>query len=369
MKLVVLQENLHAALSAVYKAVPSNPQLPILGSFLVSISPSSMTIAATDLYLGITSEVPVQAEEELKVALPAKTFFDIIHSLQPGKLELLFEESSVRIKSDSSTTKITVSAADEYPDFPQVSGQTLLFTRYQLEQIVEFVCFSASSDQARLVLTSVSIKPKAENVLEIVATDGFRLSVFTLETVHSLTEPLFIAAKAFQEITRIAKQLNQDEVTIIFSATDKQAVVKIASTNVFIRLIDGDYPPYEKILPTTVTTTAELDASALVTQVKRALVVAREVSNIITLQFETEKVLIQAQSSLSGSHQGEMSLDVLTGPTLSIAFNATYLLDFIAHVKPKKIILEMTEPLKPAVFKDAENSALSYLVMPFRTNS
>lgn len=369
MKLVVLQENLLAALSAVNKAVPSNPSLPILGSFLVSISPKEMTIAATDLYLGITSEVPVQAEEELKITIQAKTFYDIIHSLQPGKLELSFEENNVSIKSQSSTTKITVSPADEYPDFPQVTGQALSFSRTQLEEIVESVCFSASTDQARLVLTSVSIKPKAENQLEIVATDGFRLSVLQVTTPHSLTAPLFVAAKALQEITRIAKQLSQDEVTITFSEADKQAVVNIASTQVFIRLIDGEYPPYEKILPSSVTTTAILEAAELVTQVKRALVVAREVSNIITLQFEDDKLLVQAQASLSGSHQGEMPLESLSGPAITIAFNATYLLEFIAHVKPTRVVLEMTEPLKPAVFKNPDQPQLLYLVMPFRTNS
>ncbi|HEX7017913.1 MAG TPA: DNA polymerase III subunit beta [Patescibacteria group bacterium] len=368
MTISVLQENLHAALQAVYKAVPSNPQLPILSSLCLNVTEQEMTLSATDLYLGITSAVPVKASEEIKKTVPAKVFFDIVHSLPAGKLELDLDESSLTIHSANSDTKIALASADEYPEFPEIQGQSLTFTRQQLEQITEWVAYSASTDQARLVLTSVSFAPRGET-LEIVATDGFRLSLYSLKTEHSLTEPLLLGAKAIIEIVRIAKQLDQEQVEIMYSAADKQAVVKIGSTHIFIRLIEGDYPPYEKIMPATASITAAFEASEFVSQVKRALVVARDVSNIVTLEFTPEEMKILAQSSVSGTYQGTMPVISFTGEPITIAFNASYLLDYISHVKPHNVTLEMTEPLKPAVFKDADKPDLSYLVMPFRTNS
>ncbi len=366
MKAVLLQENLRKALNHAAKALPSKPQLAILSSILLEASSTHIELAATDLYVGIRSKVLGTIEEPGSVVVPGKIFQELITSLPPGKITLSTQGATLIIQSESGTTKIQTQDSSEYPPFPTLSGQTYQLTAEQLQIIDTRVKFCAGIDPTRVVLTALLFRFGADE-LEVVGTDGFRLAIQKFE-YHSQAEPsqLLLPAKAIGEIARIALQEAADTITLVVSTELKQVLCVLNDTEIFIRLIDGDFPPYQKIVPDSFAITTEWEGEAFLSQLKRAMIFARESSNIIRLSLSQEQLSIQANSSAFGEYQGSLPLEMTQGADGHIAFNAKYLLDFMSALKPEKIWFGMNESLKPAQFKVAKMDNFFYIVMPFR---
>lgn len=368
MKLTLLQENLKLALNHLQKAIPSKPQLPILSSIVLETVDHSLSLAATDLYLGIKTRVEADVKKKGKFVIPGEIFKKLIFSLSPGEISLQVIKTSLIIKTENSKTSLPIHDAGEYPPFPEIKGKTISFSLEDLQKIEKRVSFSVTTDQTRPVLTSILFNFKTDS-LEVVGTDGFRLATQQIESGLGKEEQLLIPAKALIEVVRIASQQQEDDVSFTVSGKLKQVLCKINQTEVFVRLIEGAYPPYEKIIPPDFRLEAEMDGEELLAQVKRAFVFARESSNIIRLQVKADKLIISSASPAQGEYQGNIAIKNLKQEDGEIAFNALYLLDFLNNVRPTKVWFGMNESLKPAMFKTEEAVGYQYVVMPFRVNS
>lgn len=368
MKVSVLQENVRSAVINASKAVPSRPQLAILGSVLLTATETHLEVSATDLYVGIRSKVMGDIQEPGSLVVPAKTLLDIIQSLPAGKLELETKDTTLTLLTSSGKIKIQGQVSDEYPDFPAQAGQNLVFSLTDLQTIDQYVKFATSSDQTRLVLTALLLR-FSETGLEIVGTDGFRLAHLKMPmTIEGEAQSFLLPAKAVSEVCRIANQEKVTSVTFMVSQELKQLSFIINQTEMFVRLLDGEFPPYQKIMPAEFAIQATWDGEEFASQIKRAFIFARETSNIIRLKIEANTLQISARSATQGEYEGEMPLKLLTGEPSSIAFNAKYLLDFLSLVKPATIWFGMNDSLKPSLLRPEGMAAYSYIVMPFRVN-
>lgn len=370
MKIVVLRENLDAALATVQKGIPSKPALPILSSIYLVVKKHECELSSTDLYFGVTVVVQAQADEEGIFTVPGKQFRDIISSLPQGKLTLEYTEGTLKIVSEKTKSSLQCQSSEEYPQFPEITAEPFTFTSQQLEMVDRFVGFAASSDLARPVLTTIlcSLEPEQQR---FVATDGFRLAVYTASQPMSVlsSTPLLIPAKALSEVLRSLKQSGEQQVGISVSQELKQVLFVLGDTRMYVRLIDGEFPPYEKIIPTSFTTKATFVKQELEANIKRALVFARESSNIIKLSISPTQVLISATSSSLGMFEGEVVGSVVEGPEATIAFNARYILEYLQALPGEVVQFAMTESLKPALFSSLEVTGHQYIVMPFKVNS
>ncbi len=366
MKLHILQENLVLGLSHVAKAIPSNPQLPILSAVLLEVTDTACTLSATDLYFGVKVQLQASVKEAGTVAIPGKQFKELISSLPPGKLELVFENGTLHIVSERSKTRLQCPASEEYPQFPLVTGIKVKFATSEFETIDQLVSFSASTDQARPVLTAVLLDA-GETGFKAVATDGFRLSVYELvKTSTTLPAKLLIQAKALQEVTRIAKSVGAVEVSFIVSEELKQVYFSLSEVEVYVRLLDGEFPPYQKIVPSVFTTEVWLDGAELEDQIKRANIFARDASNIIKLEVAADKVTLSATSPTLGTFSGDIQSAVVTGNPLEIAFNTKYVLDILKATGKGKTWLGMSDSLKPVLCKAEDAPQAYYVIMPFK---
>ncbi len=368
MKITLLQENVRSALTHVSKAVPSKPQLAILSSILLKVHPTHLELAATDLYLGIRSQVLGTTETEGSLVVPGKVLQEVISSLPPGKITLETLENTLIIKSSAGTTKIQGQPSDEYPPFPSPGGEDLILSVDNITTIDTTVRFSAGNDPTRIVLTSLLFQFLPEG-LRVVGTDGFRLAIQTFPELKDYpVQQLLVPAKAIAEVNRIALQEKIEQMTIRLSQELKQLSFVIGETEVFVRLIEGDFPPFEKILPTEFLIQAEWDGEAFLAQIKRAMIFAREASHIIRLSVTDKELHIQAQSTSLGEFNGSIPLSKHEGADATIAFNARYLLEFLTTLKPDQVWFGMNESLKPAVLRPLGKTDYTYVVMPFRVN-
>lgn len=368
MKLKVLQENLNGTLLHLSKAIPSNPQLPILSSVLIETENGSCTISATDLYFGIRCSINVDSDRNGTVVVPGKQFKEIISSLDPGVLDLSFADNSLAISNIKTNINLSGTDTHEYPPFPQVEGDEYIFPIEFLEKIETDIVFSASSDQARPVLTTVLFN-FSEAGLTCVSTDGFRLATLVVDDSKEYEPKTFlIPAKALSEVYRIASKIKATEVRFKVSQELKQVFFSLDGVEVFVRLIEGEYPPYERIIPSSFTTEVVFDSVELLEHLKRAMIFARESSNIVRFEILEKTVLIHSSSPTFGKYQGELQLVSISGAQNEIAFNIKYLLDYLSSNKSEKQWFGMSESLKPALFKPEKEAAQQYVIMPFKVN-
>ena len=368
MKAVLLQENLQQALGNLQKAIPSRPQLPILSAILLTATTEGITVSATDLYFGVRSKVAALVETEGTVAVPGKEFREVIGSLPAGELKLEFEGTTLKISSKHTKAKLQCLDATEYPEFPESAGDKLVLSQEIVEQVTKYAVFSTSSDVARPILTGVlfSLLPTGT---EVVATDGFRLSVLSTALVSETPQAVILPAKTLLEVSRIMQQLAAPEAVFAVSQSLKQLHISFPGVEVFSRLLDGEFPPYQKIMPSSFTTEMVLPAAELLEQVKRALIFSRDTSSIVQLEVTSESCTVTSASASLGDFRGELPSAQIQGPGGSIAFKTKYLPDYLQTVKDGEIWFGMTDSLKPALFTSPEAPGLKYIVMPFRVSS
>ncbi len=368
MKLKVLQENLHQSLNYIQKAIPSKPTLPILSSVLLSAKGNECTIAATDLYFGVRSSVQAEIIDEGEIVIPGKQFREIIASLPPGALDLVYKNGTLTIKSKNSKASLQCLDSNEYPPFPEVQGEQYELSKEYLEKIERYIVFGASTDQARPVLTSVLFS-FSEGGLKVVSTDGFRLALMQLsEEPASVEKEMLVPARALSEVFRILSQSDTGQVRFTVSEELKQVFFAVNDAQVFVRLIEGSYPPYEKIVPNSFTTKVTFDTEELANNIKRAIIFSRDASNIVRFHFEGGKAVLKSSSPSLGTFSGDLQQAAVEGEESNIAFNARYLLDFLQAATGQTISFSMSDSLKPATFETEEMQSYQYIIMPFKVN-
>lgn len=366
MKIHVLQESLVQVIQDIQKAIPSRASLPILSCVLIEAKEDgNISFLATDLNLGVRSQTQGKVSEPGKIAVPAKVFIDFITSLDAGQIELSGNQQTLSIKSSSSQAKIQCFLADDFPIFPTKEGNELSLPASLFIPSVQLTAFAASLDEARPTLTAVLFTFGEET--QIVATDGFRLTTLTMKQSLEM-EPLLIPAKALQEVVRIALRKKTENVVFTVSEKLRQVFFSFEGVDVLVRVMDGAFPPYQKIIPSEFQTQVLIDGQEFGQKLKTAVIFAREASGIIRLALEGEELKIISASSTLGSQESSMPVQVLGGGNQEIAFNAKYLTEFLSVLKPEKIWFGMNESLKPALFRPEGMDNYRYIVMPFRVN-
>lgn len=366
MRCELLQEHLVKQLKTLRLAVATKSQLQVLNGFLCQVEKNTLQIVATDLSIGIRTEIAAEVQSPGKFVVPAKLLYEVVQQLEPGKLELELQQNTLLLRSQSGVTKLQTLAPDDFPPFPDKGQQKFSFTKAMIQDVQEKVLFAASKDETRPALTSVLFALGESS--RVVATDGFRLSLLELsETYNSAT--FMIPAKSLQEVCRLFLESQQSMLDLYISEELQQVFFLIAGFEICIRLITEEFPPYEKIIPETFAAEVILDTQILAEQVKRAAIFAREASNIISFIFTETELQITASSSAIGTYSGSMPIKNQTAMEMSIAFNVQYILEYLQHTSAEALYFSMNDTLQPAQFTEKKNSLFRYIVMPFRLNT
>ena len=368
MNITILHENIQRVIQDLQKSIPSRPSLPILSCLLIQADESgSIHFSATDLNVGITAHFSGEVIEPGKVAVPAKVFIDFINSLEAGKLTLEVKDQTMKVISEGATAEIQCLSAEDYPTFPSKEGFELELPLETFTTAIQNTAFAASVDEARPIYTTVLLRAEEKQDLEVIATDGFRLA--TLNIPYS-AQPfnLLIPAKGVQEVVRVALRKKEEKILFTVSEKLKQAFFSFGEVEILVRVMDGDYPPYQKIIPGSFSTQVTFDGGEFGQKLKTAIIFARESAGIVRLKIEQDVLKIISASSTIGHQESTVKIQLLSGGDQEIAFNVKYLSEFLQILKPEQVWFGMNEPLKPALFRPAGMENYRYIVMPFRLN-
>jgi DNA polymerase-3 subunit beta len=370
-KLSVMQENLARGLSVVSRAV-SNRSLPVLTNVLLKTEDGGLKLTATNLEIGITYWVPGKIEADGATSVPARLLTDLVNSLPGGEpivLEL-GDGETLHIKAGRFESNIKGIPAEDFPTV-QTAGERPITRVAQkvLRQALDETAFAAASDEARPILTGVLAKFEGDQ-LTLAAADNYRIAVKTITVLDAVEETsVVIPARALIELSRILADVD-DPVSIVLAHSRNQLLFHVEGIDLVTRLIDGQYPNYQSVLPASHATRAVLDRDELLRAVRPAALIAHESANIVKLGVGLAgppAITVSANAEV-GDHIGRVEAAV-EGDGTTIAFNARFLADVLTNVDAEQFALELNGPLSPGVFRPIGDDRYVHVVMPLRTTS
>ena len=368
MKVTVLAENLQKKISYLSHAISQRSDLPILLNILLETNDGNLRISSTDLEIGIQTQLPAEIEIGGAITIPAKTFMELINSLPNEKITLITTDNSVVVESKKTKSSFQTIPASDFPKLYEEKGETIAKVNFaDLKKAASMVVFSASTDTARPALSGILVK-KEENGFLLVGTDGYRLSLKHHiasggDLANKNEDTIIIPARVMREVLSIRDDIT--DVLIHVAKGSNQVMFEMGETLLVGRLIEAEFPNYERIIPSDHNSRIFFDREELLKAVKICSIFAREAANIIKFSLKKDKLIVSSQTPSLGENTVEVE-GRLTGEENEIAFNARYLLDVLSGVPQPELSLEMTGPLNPGVFKLKDDASYLHLIMPIR---
>ncbi len=366
-----MQENLARGLSVVSRAVSGRSTLPVLANVLLRTEDAGLKLTATNLEIGITYWVPGKIETDGAATVPARLLTDLVGSLPASeRVDLELQGSdTLHLRCGRFATHIKGIDADEFPTI-QTAGErpTTRISQKALKRALDETVFAAASDEARPILTGVLARFEGSK-LTLAAADNYRIAVRTIDILDPVeAAAVVIPARALGELGRILADTD-DPVELVLAQARNQVLFHLDGVDLVSRLIDGQFPNYQQVLPASHATRTEIDREELLRAVRPAALIASSSANIVKLQVggDAGGVVVTATAEV-GDYTGDVEAVVEGDPT-TIAFNARYLNDVLGNVQADRFALELNGPLSPGVFRPVGDDAYVHVVMPVRTTS
>jgi DNA polymerase-3 subunit beta len=299
-------------------------------------------------------------EGELDFVIEPKDVIEFINLLVGPKINFLIDEKKVVIKDEKNQGVFQRINFEDYPfpEIKEIKKQKIDIKKW--EKILPQVLFSAATDESRPVLTGVYFKTSEDN-LELVATDGFRLSLYYQKGETEIPS-LIIPSYFLEEIIRIAK--NKD-VFFSYLPEEKMICFQIDKDYLCTQLIEGEFPPYERVIPKEIKTKVIIEKDELLRNTKIIAVFARSFSNIVIFDIKKDVLILKPKTKEeeTTTRQDIISFD---GEEQIVAFNFKFILDFLNHIEAKEIEINVFKPDAPAIFKAKDKSDYIHIIMPVR---
>ncbi len=369
------------ALHLVHRAIGNQQALPILGNVLLEVQGNVCTLSATDLELSIITKFPATIESEGRITIPAKAIVNFAqYNTDPEVTIEVVNESQVRCVSKHAKTVIGGESASDYPTITAMEKQqsfTLEIDSFL--HALHLVTFASAKTSLRPVLSGVYLKGEGDKVV-MVATDSYRLSECRIPASGIAAElTCIIPTKILDEVKVILSSAKGDKkkekgeekpvenpvVTTEVILSRQQVEFQIGNTRLLSRLIDGKFPDYHQIIPKEYQTTVEFSVAELLPTVRRMHYFAKEINNNLTFSLEKEQVKIATPQTQIGKDEAYLAATIEGGEN-KIALSSSYLLDFLGHIDAEKVVMQMSDSQRPAIFRLPDESDFLHLIMPLR---
>jgi DNA polymerase-3 subunit beta len=290
-----------------------------------------------------------------------------VRNLPPGDVSvgLRPEERDVELTAGSARFHLRTLPVEDFPRLPEFDAEGVKLPGQPLAETIERVARAASRDEVRPILTGVLMHAEGQ-VLTMVATDSYRLSVKHTELEEAITEPVEanVPARALRELARIIVQEGADDVSI--SLARNQAVFQAGSVGLFSRLIEGQFPSWRQLIPESFEHEVRLPRSELVEVARRVSQLAQR-NAPLRFAFAEGELTVAAETPEVGDASEGLPAPY-SGDPLEIAFNPQFLIEGLESVEGDELAIKLSSPLRPGLLQPVGREDFSYLVMPIRLN-
>ncbi len=376
MKFKVNSRELRDVISRIIGVVPVRTTIPAIENLLLEVGKKKLTISATDLEISMSTQVDITDEEEGRVTVNAKEFFEIVRNLNGTEIEINVDaDLKLTLKTKSGSYKFACTPADEYPTLPTLSenAESSSISAETMRTVIERTIFAVSKDEHRRSMNGVLFQFSGKGA-RIYSTDGHRL--VRIEDKALVDKPLKKEANIQEKaLSLVAKSFKSSAIEITIA--DDHIRLKSSDTELITRLIKEPHPDYEAVIPNDIDNNKLMSVGReeLLEKVRRVAILSDSVNHLVKFTIEKDGLLISAEDADRGQ-MGEEKLQVQWngGEAMSIGFNSTYITDAMSSIDAGKVRFALSSPTRAVTIKpiseDAKTSTqdILILVMPLRLN-
>jgi DNA polymerase-3 subunit beta len=357
-------------LTKVQGIIEKRHTIPILANVLIEAKNNEIIITATDLEVGLKSNYPSDVVAEGKVTVSAKKLFEIIKELPNKNIQFTSKSNFwVEIKCEKSIFNLVGLSPEEFPKFPEVSSKLSNIETKILSEMIDKTIFSVSNDETKFNLTGIFIKSEKEKLnknLIFVSTDGHRLSMIerslNCDLDDKFTEGFILPKKGINEIRKLIDSV-EDNVEIGIS--DNNFSVSVDSTKLIMRMVDGDFPDYKRVIPEKSANSAVINRELFLHSLRRISVLSSEKSKGVKVNLTQDCLTLYSSNPDIGDAKEEIDV-VYTGAEISIGFNAKYIIDILQSIDKENIIFFLKDNISPGLIEPENDEDYLAVVMPMR---
>jgi len=375
MKFVVSSNELLSRLQSINRVISSKNTLPILDNFLFEINDNTLTVTASDIETTMRTQITLDnVDGSGRIAIEAKRLTDILKEFpeQPLIFEINLETMGVDILSENGKYSVMGQNADEYPNMPQLDESQTLTVNIQGETLLKGInktLFATSDDELRPVMTGIFLQFSPEGTT-FVASDAHKLVRYKRTDVQASSEASFILPKKPAGMLKNILAKEAGEIKLQFD--DKNAHFTLSEYEMICRLLEGQYPKYESVIPKNNPNKLTINRADLATTLKRVSVFANQASNLIKLELTANQITVSAQDIDFSISAYEHINAMYEGEEMGIGFKSAFMFDILQAIESENVVIAMSDPSRACLVfpleKDSDNEDVLMLIMPMMIN-
>lgn len=363
MEVVLDRDAFLKGLSMVQNIVEPRQTLPILANVLLQADGDVVHLTATDLEVGARVSVPARVPGKGSVTVSARKLVEIVKELPAAALALkVGENAAVSIRCGGASYKLVGLGSDDFPPVVPASPRAWLTLEAKgLRDMLARTSFAISHDETRYALNGILFVVQDKD-LRLVATDGHRLAIARAalpEAADAVSG--IVPRKAAMEISRVLGAGEDVQVAI----TENQFVLQMPNFVMTARLIEGQFPNYDAVLPKGHPIKLVLSRTALTAAIRRVAVMADDRNKPVRFGLAPNRLTLAASSHELGEAEETMEVEY-AGAEFTIAFNSRYVLDALSPIEDDQAILELKDALSPGVVRQSTDDGYRCVIMPMR---
>jgi DNA polymerase III subunit beta len=374
MELVVRKTDLLRELQLFQGIVERKNTIPILANVLIEADGNEVKLLATDLEVGLRSRCSASVAKGGSLTLPAKKLYEIIKALPETDVRIEQDKNGVKVAADRFDSRMQTLPREDFPTLPEATGTyNATLPRDVLRQMVSKTQFAITGEDTRYFLNGALFILRPES-MSLVSTDGHRLALITVPREKAKIKGkspgsdeevrVILPRKTLLELGRL---LAEDDGDIHYERGENHLFFDIGGRLLISRMIDGQFPAFERVIPKSNDKRVEFDRDRLTSAVKRVALLSNERSRAVKFQIEPGKVEIASSSPEFGEAK-EVLVVEYSGTPVTICFNAQYVIDFLSVADTDGVSLEFKDEMSQAVMKplNADGYDYTYVIMPMR---
>lgn len=368
MKFKIKKDEFLKGLSRIQSVADKRNTMPILSNVLIESVEGGISLTATDLEIGLRGIYAAEVEETGGITLSAKKLFEIVREL-PHE-DVLFETTEnnwATIKSGKAVFKFTGLPREEFPSLPTMDEAVFMeIDGHSMRDLIKKTIFAAGDNDTRYVLNGIymTVAPIEGGIsIQMVGTDGHRLAVIksVFDGIQGVEASAIIPKKSANELKKL---LEEDEGALQMAMSKNHIVFKIDTLYMVTRLIEGNYPNYEQVIPASNNVLISIDKSALSSALKRVSLLSRERTNAVKFAFADNVAILSSQNPEMGEAREDIPVEY-TGESIEVGFNAKYIIEALNVMEHEAVELQLKDSLSPCIIHTSSDG-YRCVVMPMR---
>jgi DNA polymerase-3 subunit beta len=366
MELVVGKNALLRELQLFQGIVERKNTIPILANVLMEAKGNEVRMLATDLEVALRSRCDASVAKGGSLTLPAKKLYEIVKALPETDVRIEEDKNGVKVAADRFDSRMQTLPREDFPTLPDASGTArAALPTAALRQMIAKTQFAITGEDTRYFLNGAKFVLKPES-LTLVATDGHRLALVEVKHNIDVAQDVGVILPK-KTLLELGKLLAESDGEVVFEGGENHLFFKLGDRMLISRMIDGQFPAYERVIPKGNDKHIEFDRERLTSAVRRVALLSNERSRAVKFEIDKGKVEVTSSSSEFGEAREQLPVDY-AGGAMSISFNAQYVLDFLNVVETDLVSLSLKDEVSQAVMKPiaAEGYDYTYVIMPMR---